>query len=42
MQDAVHLASEDLRLGQHFVITPALAKKIINGRVMGYGLNGRH
>lgn len=30
MQDAIHLASEDLRLGQHFVITPALAKKIIN------------
>jgi hypothetical protein len=30
MQDAVELAAEDLHLGQLLVITPALAKKIIN------------
>ena len=30
MQDALEIAAEDLRLGQQFVMTPALSKKIVN------------
>ena len=30
MQDALEIAAEDLRLGQQFIMTPALSKKIVN------------